>query len=68
MLTQAVATVEPPPAISPGIEADAANAAGPRHVLDAGAGISPCRKGPGFSYPDAKGAVVRNKALLVRSP
>jgi DNA topoisomerase-1 len=66
MLTEAAATVEPPPPSPRMIEVDAASAAGLRYVSDEGPGLSRRRSGTGFSYRDAKGAVVRDKAVLAR--
>jgi DNA topoisomerase-1 len=66
MLTEATATVETPPPPFRGPEAEAASAAGLRHVTDDGPGIARARSGNGFSYRDAKGALVRDKAALAR--
>jgi DNA topoisomerase-1 len=66
MLTEAAATVETPPSSPRTIEMDAASAAGLRHVSDEGPGLSRRRSGKGFSYRDAKGAPVQDKAVLAR--
>lgn len=68
MLTEAAATVEPRPARPHPHEeeVEAAAAAGLRYVSDEEPGITRRRSGSGFSYRDAKGAVVRDKATLER--
>jgi DNA topoisomerase-1 len=68
MLTEAAATVEPsrPRPRTHDVEVDAATAAGLRHVSDEGPGITRRRSGSGFSYRDASGAVIKDKATLER--
>src|SRR5690606_7755432 len=66
MLTEAAATVERPPILSRDMTVEAASAAGLRHVSDDGPGITRRRSGTGFSYRDAKGMPVRDKAVLAR--
>ncbi|MGY4802225.1 DNA topoisomerase IB [Teichococcus aerofrigidensis] len=69
MLQQASVPVEAapaPPRATPPPEAAEARAIGLRYVSDATPGITRRRSGTGWSYRDARGATVRDKAVLAR--
>ncbi|MDB5371271.1 MAG: topoisomerase [Roseomonas sp.] len=66
MLTEAAPTVEPPRVIPRLPEVEAATAAGLRHVSDEMPGITRRPSGNGFTYRDASGAALRDKATLER--
>lgn len=68
MLTEAATLVEPPRRRKPAetVEVRAATEAGLRHVSDEGPGLTRRRSGTGFSYRDAAGRAVRDKAVLAR--
>ncbi|MBI0434090.1 DNA topoisomerase IB [Roseomonas sp. KE0001] len=69
MLQQASVPVEAAPAsprATPPPEAAEARAIGLRYVSDATPGITRRRSGTGWSYRDARGATVRDKAVLAR--
>ncbi|EHM01497.1 hypothetical protein HMPREF9946_02011, partial [Acetobacteraceae bacterium AT-5844] len=63
MLNETTALVERPPLPA---RAEAEGVPGLRYVSDDAPGITRRRSGKGFSYRDAKGAPVRDKAVLAR--